>query len=36
MIHLIMHLFDGLPLRFTRNQLEEFSKQKALAILRET
>jgi len=34
MIRLIMHLFDGLPLRFTRAQLEEFCKQKALAILR--
>jgi len=33
MIRLIMHLFDGLPLRFTRAQLEEFCKQKALAIL---
>ena len=34
MIRLIMHLFDGLPLRFDRVQLEEFCKQKALAILR--
>jgi deazaflavin-dependent oxidoreductase (nitroreductase family) len=34
MIRLIMHLFDGLPLRFNRVQLEEFCKQKALVILR--
>jgi len=34
MIRLIMHFFDGLPLRFTRAQLEEFCKQKALVILR--
>ena len=34
MIRLIMHFFDGLPLRFTRVQLEDFCKQKALAILR--
>ncbi len=34
MIRLIMHLFDGLPWRFNRAELEEFCKQKALAILR--
>jgi deazaflavin-dependent oxidoreductase (nitroreductase family) len=34
MIRLIMHFFDGLPLRFTRAQLEDFCKQKALVILR--
>ncbi len=34
MIRLIMHLFDGLPLRFTRADLEEFCKEKALVILR--
>jgi hypothetical protein len=34
MIRLIMHFFDGLPLRFTRAQLEDFCQQKALAILR--
>jgi deazaflavin-dependent oxidoreductase (nitroreductase family) len=34
MIRLIMHLFDGLPLRFDRAELEEFCAQKALAILR--
>lgn len=33
-IRLIMHFFDGLPLRFTRAQLEDFCQQKALAILR--
>jgi len=34
MIRLIMHLFDGLPWRFNRAELEEFCKQKALVILR--
>jgi deazaflavin-dependent oxidoreductase (nitroreductase family) len=34
MIRLIMVLFDGLPLRFSRAELEEFCKQKALVILR--
>lgn len=34
MIRLIMHFFDGLPLRFTRSKLEDFCKQKALVILR--
>jgi deazaflavin-dependent oxidoreductase (nitroreductase family) len=33
MIRLIMHLFDGLPLRFTRANLEEFCKEKAMVIL---
>lgn len=34
MIRLIMHLFDGLPLRFTRSDLETFCKEKAMVILR--
>ncbi len=34
MIRLIMHLFDGLPLRFTRADLERLCKEKALVILR--
>ena len=34
MIRLIMHLFDGLPLRFTRPDLEEFCQEKAMVILR--
>lgn len=34
MIRLIMVLFDGLPLRFSRAELEEFCKQKALVVLR--
>jgi deazaflavin-dependent oxidoreductase (nitroreductase family) len=34
MIRLIMHLFDGLPLRFSRPDLEEFCKEKAMVILR--
>lgn len=33
MIRLIMHLFDGLPLRFTRADLEAFCKGKAMVIL---
>jgi len=33
MIRLIMHLFDGLPLRFARADLEEFCKGKAMVIL---
>jgi deazaflavin-dependent oxidoreductase (nitroreductase family) len=33
MIRLIMHLFDGLPLRFCRADLEEFCKEKAMVIL---
>lgn len=33
MIRLIMHLFDGLPLRFTRQELEAFSQEKAMVIL---
>jgi hypothetical protein len=33
MIRLIMHLFDGLPLRFTRTDLEKFSQEKAMALL---
>ena len=34
MIRLIMHLFDGLPQRFTRADLEELCKEKAMVILR--
>ena len=34
MVRLIMHLFDGLPLRFTRADLEAFCAQKAMVILR--
>ncbi len=33
MIRLIMYIFDGLPLRFTRADLEAFCAQKALVIL---
>lgn len=33
MIRLIMHLFDGLPLRFNRSNMEEFCKEKAMVIL---
>jgi deazaflavin-dependent oxidoreductase (nitroreductase family) len=33
MIRLIMHLFDGLPLRFKRKDLESYSQGKALVIL---
>ena len=33
MIRLIMHLFDGLPLRFNRADLEKFCKEKAMVIL---
>ena len=35
MIRLIMHLFDGLPLRFTRVDLEKFCKEKAMVVLRQ-
>ncbi|HVP20429.1 MAG TPA: nitroreductase/quinone reductase family protein [Anaerolineaceae bacterium] len=34
MIRLIMTLFDGLPLRFTRPELVKFCQEKAMAILR--
>jgi hypothetical protein len=34
MIRLIMTLFDGLPLRFTRADLEKFCQEKAIVILR--
>ena len=34
MVRLIMHLADGLPLRFTRADLEELCKGKAMVILR--
>jgi deazaflavin-dependent oxidoreductase (nitroreductase family) len=34
MIRIIMHLFDGLPLRFSRADLEKFCKEKAMVILR--
>jgi deazaflavin-dependent oxidoreductase (nitroreductase family) len=33
MIRMIMHLFDGLPLRFTRSGLEAFCRGKAMVIL---
>jgi deazaflavin-dependent oxidoreductase (nitroreductase family) len=33
MVRLIMHLFDGLPLRFSRQQLEALCEGKALVIL---
>ncbi len=33
MIRLIMHLFDGLPLRFNRLKLEEICKDKAVVTL---
>lgn len=33
MMRLIMWLFDGLPLRFTRARLEEFCREKAMVIL---
>jgi deazaflavin-dependent oxidoreductase (nitroreductase family) len=33
MIRLIMHLFDGLPLRFDRKKLESFCAGKAMVIL---
>ena len=33
MIRLIMHLFDGLPLRFNRADLEKFCAEKAMVIL---
>lgn len=33
MIRLIMHLFDGLPLRFDRLKLEEVRKDKAMVIV---
>ena len=36
MIRLIMHLFDGLPLRFTRPDLEKFCREKAVVILHPT
>jgi deazaflavin-dependent oxidoreductase (nitroreductase family) len=36
MIRLIMHLFDGLPLRFTRADLETCCAKKALVILHPT
>jgi len=34
MIRLIMHLFDGLPTRYSRADLEAFCKEKAMVILR--
>jgi len=33
MIRIIITLFDGLPLRFTRTDLEKFCQKKAMAIL---
>jgi deazaflavin-dependent oxidoreductase (nitroreductase family) len=34
MMRLIMWLFDGMPIRFNRGELEKFSKGKAMAIIR--
>jgi deazaflavin-dependent oxidoreductase (nitroreductase family) len=34
MIRLIIHLFDGLPLKYSRADLESFCKEKAMVILR--
>lgn len=34
MVRLIMHVFDGLPLRFTRADLERLCQEKAMVILR--
>jgi hypothetical protein len=34
MIHLIMTLLDGLPLHFSRADLEKFCAEKAMVILR--
>lgn len=34
MTRLIMHLFDGLPFRFTRADPEEICREKAVVILR--
>lgn len=34
MVRLIMHLFDGLPLHFSRTELEQICKAKAMVILR--
>jgi deazaflavin-dependent oxidoreductase (nitroreductase family) len=36
MIRLIMHVFDGLPLRYHRADLEAFCKDKAMVILHST
>ncbi|MBN2393523.1 MAG: nitroreductase family deazaflavin-dependent oxidoreductase [Anaerolineae bacterium] len=36
MVRLIMHVFDGLPLRFNRADLERFCQEKAMVILRPT
>ena len=36
MIRLIMHFFDGLPLHFTRADLESMAREKALVILHPT
>jgi deazaflavin-dependent oxidoreductase (nitroreductase family) len=36
MIRLIMHLFDSLPLRFTRADLEKLCQEKAIVILHPT
>jgi hypothetical protein len=33
MMRLIMWLVDGLPLRFSRDELENFSKGKAMAVI---
>jgi deazaflavin-dependent oxidoreductase (nitroreductase family) len=34
MVRLIMHLFDGLPLKYNRAELEHFCKEKAMVVLR--
>lgn len=36
MIRLIMHLFDGLPLKFNRSDLEKMAQEKAMVILHPT
>jgi hypothetical protein len=33
MVRMIMHLFDGLPLRFTHTDLEAMAAEKAMVIL---
>ena len=33
MIRLIMHLFDGMPLKYNRAELEQFCKDKAMVVL---
>jgi hypothetical protein len=33
MVRLIIHLFDGLPLRYSRADLEKFCQEKVMVIL---